>query len=405
MTAPSRLSAEPVTAIAAAGEPASGAVREAVAVAREWAGDGLVALLLAGSHATGEAVWLEHGGHRVTLSDVDLYAAMRDESACRTARARARAGRAAAAERLRATGLEAPVEVGFLTLEGLARLPAKPGTIELARHGRVVAGEASALGRVPRWTPRDVPAEEAALLLENRGLELLLAWPDLGADDPLARARARHGTLKAAADLAAVLALRGGELPDGTAARVAWARERLATLLAPVIGPERLGIPAELVRLWDACLAWRAGGAAPPAAAAADAEWRSAVRAWCAVWEWWFGGAVEPWERALRAGARAPLRRKLRRGLGATGAGGPARRLALALAGTPQHRVNASAAVLLLCAAAVGPGATPGLPAGALRALRALGVSEAGGWGEARRDVVRAWDEVVLGGRRGTDAS
>lgn len=404
MTARSRLSAEPVTAMAAAGGPAPDAVREAVAVARDWAGDGLVALLLSGSHATGEAVWLQLGGRRVTLSDVDLYAAMRDERACRAATARARAGREAAAGRLRAAGLEAPLEVGFLTLDGLSRMPAKPGTIELARHGSVVTGDLSALGRVPRWSPAEVPAEEGALLLENRGLELLLAWPRLGSPDPLERARARHGTLKAAADLAAVLALRGGELPDGTPARVAWARERAGALLARVLGPERLGVPAELERLWDGCLAWRSGEASPPAPAAAAAEWRSAAGAWCAVWDWWFAGrASGPWDRALRTGARAPLPRRLRRGLRAPGPASPARRLALALAGTPQHRVNASAAVLLLAAAA--SRSAPGLPAGALRALRVLGVSDADTWDGARRDVIRAWDALVLGGQRGTDAT
>lgn len=401
MTAPSRLPAQTVAAIEAAGPSVPGAVREAIAVASEWAGDGLVSLLLSGSHATGESVWLETGGRRVTLSDVDLYAAMRDEGARRAAAERAHRGRAPAAARLREAGLEAPLEVGFLTREGLSRMPARPGTIELARHGRVVAGDGSALARVPRWSPRDVPAEEAALLLENRGFELLLAWPALGSAEPLERARARHGTLKAAGDLAVVLALRAGELPDGTAARVAWARERAATLLAPSLPPDRLGAPAELDRLWSSCLAWRGGGAGPPEPGAAAEEWRCAVRGWTAVWWWWFAGPErEPWQRALRSAARAPLPRRLRRGLRGPGAGSPARRLRLALAGTPQHRVNASAAVLLLAAAA--SGSPPGLPAGALRALRALGVREAGTWDEARLEVVRAWDELVLGGQRGT---
>jgi hypothetical protein len=402
MTAPSRLSAEPVTDFAGPGGRASGAIGEAVAVAREWAGEGLVALLLSGSHATGEGVWLEHEGRGITLSDADLYAVMADERACREGAARARAGRPAAAERLRRAGLEAPLEVGFLTRAGLARMGAKPGTIELARHGRVVAGDPGALAEVPRFAPRDVPAEETALLLENRGLELLAARPPAAARGPLERARALHGTLKAAADLAAVLALRAGELPDGTAARVAWARERAAAALAPVLSPDRLGLPAELGRLWDDALAWRTGRAHAPTGDEAAGAWRSAVRAWCAVWDAGSGGtAREPWERALRSAARAPLRRRLRRALSAPAAGSPLRRLALTLAGTPQHRVNASAAVLLAAAAA--SRSTPALPAGALRALHALGVSGASGWEEACRDVVRAWDAVVLGGQRGTD--
>ncbi|MCC6349740.1 MAG: hypothetical protein IT347_09145 [Candidatus Eisenbacteria bacterium] len=398
MTAPSPLSAESVTSA----EPARGslpaAVAEAVAVAREWASGSLVALLLSGSHATGEAVWLELDGRAVTLSDVDVYAVLAHARACREAAARSRAGRRAAERRLREAGLAAPLEVGFLTPEGLSRMPAKPGTIELSRHGRVVAGDPETLARAPRWTARDVPAEETRLLLENRAFELLLAWPLLGSVGALERAQARHGTLKAAADLAAVLCLREGELPDGTAARIARAREHLAA---------RPGLPPAaregLERLWDSSRLWRSGGATPPDAGAAREEWRMAVSAWCAVWRSGQAGGSDSWEDALRSAARAPLPRRLRRSLQAPRAGSIADRVRLGLRGTPQHRINAGAAVLLLAADATP--AAPRLPGAAAAALRGLGVSAAGEWEDARRDVVRAWDEVVLGGRRGTEGA
>jgi hypothetical protein len=377
-------------------------VRDAVAVAREWAGEGFVALLLSGSHATGEAVWFEIGGRRLTVSDVDLYAVLRDAGACRAAAARARAEGAAAAARLRASGLEAPLEVGFVTPDGLARMPARPGTIELARHGVVVAGEAAMLGRVPRWSPREVSGEEVALLLENRGFELLFAWPSLAAEDVLARVRARHATLKAVADLATVLALRAGELPDGTASRLAWARERAEGLLGPALPTDLSGVPAGMEALWTACLAWRRGEAGLPPAGEGTEEWRRSVRAWCAVWWWLFDRAGrEPWSRARQVAARAPLRRRLRRGLFAPGPASLADRARRMLAGTPQHRVNGSAAILLLSAAAAA--GTPVLSPSALRTLRALGVTRATTWAEARAEVMRAWDRIVLGGRRGTE--
>jgi hypothetical protein len=113
-------------------------------------------------------------------------------------------------------------------------------------------------------------------------------------------------------------------------------------------------------------------------------------------------GPREPWARALRVAARAPIRRRARQALVAASRGGATAplgaRVRSALAGTPQHRVNASAAVLLL-AAALSSGA-PALPVGALRALRALDVTPAADWDEARRDVVRAWDVWVLDGQR-----
>jgi hypothetical protein len=74
-----------------------------------------------------------------------------------------------------------------------------------------------------------------------------------------------------------------------------------------------------------------------------------------------------------------------------------------ALRGTPQHRVNAAAAVLLLAADERGTTAEPRLPEPGVRALAALGVVEArarADWAEAARTVVRAWDRWVLDGQR-----
>src|SRR6185436_3631843 len=113
-------------------------------------------------------------GRTVSLSDVDLYAVMRTEAAAAAARAD-RAPIASVRERLE-WGLQAPVEVAFVTLAGLAHMPARPGTVELARSGRVVAGDAGVLARLPRWAPAAIDAEERLLLLENRAFELL--WAD-----------------------------------------------------------------------------------------------------------------------------------------------------------------------------------------------------------------------------------
>src|SRR5262249_43088207 len=144
------------------------------------------------------------------------------------AAARARAGAPLASERERIEwGVLAPVEVAFVTLAGLARMPARPGTVELSRSGRVVAGDRGALARLPRWEPGGIDAEERLLLLENRAFELLWAdasWPGSPEDAGL-RLRARHAVLKTALELAAARTLSHGELPEGAAARVARARE------------------------------------------------------------------------------------------------------------------------------------------------------------------------------------
>ena len=76
-----------------------------------------------------------------------------------------------------------------------------------------------------------------------------------------------------------------------------------------------------------------------------------------------------------------------------------------ALGGTPQHRVNAAALVLLLAAVEAGSqaGPDPVLPPEAARALARLGLAppgSTGDWAEAGRAVLRAWDRWVLDGQR-----
>ena len=73
------------------------------------------------------------------------------------------------------------------------------------------------------------------------------------------------------------------------------------------------------------------------------------------------------------------------------------------VAGTPAHRVHGSAAVLLH-AAALSQHA-PVLPAGALRALAALGVTRAAEWERARAEVVRAWDTWLQSGQRTAESA
>ncbi len=391
------------------GSGLSAALGAAVERARTWAGDGLCALLLSGSHASGEAVWAEVDGRRVSLSDLDLYAVMRDEAACTAARARAAADRflpgSAAAE-----GLAAALEVAFVTFDGLARMPARPGTVDLVRSGRVIAGDTGLLARLPRWEPAAVSAEERRLLLENRAFDLLAALhTEAGA---LSALRSRHAVLKVALDAATARGLAHGELPAAAAERVARARE----LGVPDGLPSWLaGAWTHAEPLWQEALVWRAGevrGAAPGAAAsdadghgASASTWRAAARVWAAAW--WADPLErtppsDPWERALRAASRGSLARRFRRSLAfraRTGATpGVWQRARFALAGTPALRIHGSAVVLLLAAAQ--SHREPRLPAGALYALHRLGVTRATSFDEAARETVAAWDGQLHDGQR-----
>lgn len=387
-----------------------------IALARGWAGPERLALILSGSHARGDAVWAEVAGRTLSLSDLDLYAVVPDRAAQRAAIVRAAAARSGLKSRLSGLGLAGALEVAFLTPEDLARLPARPGTLELKRHGRVVEGDPAWLARVPQWAPRDVSAEEALLLLENRAFELLDARTGLAQRDPLARLEARHATLKTALDLAGVACLTAGEYPDGAPARVACARARGPR---PGSGPE----PP-----WEAALAWRAGRVVRLEASAGASEWLATAGAWVALWRERVvaltgdGATTSPgpdrggdaYVMARQAARRASLRRRARQALTfrARSAAGPGLldRLRFWSRGTPQHRLGASAAVMLVravvaAADATPPGAPPGPgrdPASGWRATLAwLGVvRHPGEAGEAERELVRRWDRWVLDGQR-----
>ena len=388
------LPAEPVPAAPERGDfCAPEPLSPPLALADAWA-SGALALIVGGSHATGEAAWAMVEGRRLCLSDLDVYAVVPDRAAQRAAGERARGGRTGLRARLLGWGLAAPLEVAFLTPPDLERLPARPGTIELRRHGRVVKGGPAWRDRIPACGPRDVSTEEVRLLHENRAFELLLAWPALAAAPVLDRLQGRHAVLKCALDVARVEALRAGEYPDGAGALAAWAR-------AP--RPGAAGATPAFDGVLDAALAWRAGKVEALETAAARSEWRATVGAWVGVWEVLAGAGVGA---VLAAARRARLRRRIRLALegGARGGQGPglAGRLTCALRGTPQHRVNAAAA-LLHGAAAAAPGAGEPILADPESAVLArLGFARAArsGWPAAARIVCETWDRWVLDGQR-----
>ncbi len=387
------------------GSGLSTAFAAVIELVERWAGAGLEALVVSGSHATGEAVWVEVEGRTLSLSDLDLYAVLRDDAAVAAAeRARAATPAAELASALGTAGLAAPLEVAFVTRASLARLPARPGTVELVRAAGVLRGDAGIRNAIPRWQPADIGAEERLRLLENRAFELLWAWAP--GSSSLAALRARHAILKSALDLASARCLAAGELPEHAAERVARAR----ALGGPRAFPSWLeGAWDGLEPLWDEALAWRASRGARATDPAFERTWRAAVRGWCAAW-WVEGAAVsraaEPWERALALAARGSFARRWRRALAPDAARSPElapdappagpphadpllHRLRHAPAGTPLLRVHGTGVVLLLAAAQ--SVREPALPHGALRALRRLGVTRETRFDAARADALAAW--------------
>ncbi len=362
-------------------------------------GRDLRALVLGGSHATGDAVWAAVDGRAGSLSDLDLYVVMRDRESATRAAARAHADRAGLSTAAAACGLVAPLEPGFLAEAEWRALPARPATLELARAAVLLDGDAAVCASRPRPRPRDVGAEERLRLIENRAFELLEAFLLLDADEPWARLRVRHATYKVAADFATVLALDSDEWPAGLEARIAWARGHLASA---ALGGREGGWDAPLGRLWDDAVRWRRNPTPGDPTTARD-DWYATARLWTTFWERLAPepGIADPWRRAGAVSRRARWRRRLRLALRpepATGAPSWTARLRYGWRGTPAHRVHASAAILLESASR--SNGEPALPAGALHALAALGVTRARDWRAAARDAVRAWRGWVLGDTR-----
>ncbi|MEY4070326.1 MAG: hypothetical protein RL721_940 [Candidatus Eisenbacteria bacterium] len=390
VSATSQVSPEPVQRSATGtGSGLSERLAPAIAQAVEWAGEGLQALVLSGSHATGEAVWFGPADDAISISDLDLYAVMCDDAACDAARQRARAGRAAWADSPGAKALAGALEVAFVTREGLARMPARPGTVTLGRSAIVVWGDAAVRDAIPHWEPAAVDAEERLLLLENRAFELLYAA--LAPTDGLDAVRARHAVLKTALDAASARALARGEWP----ARVTTRIERARVAISPAV-------PLALDGAWAGL--WRARGAHSHIEVPLEPAWRAAVRGWCAVW-WEVSGAwtrtSSAYGRALAVARRGSIARRLRRSLAFRATQGPTApvldRLLRSFAGTPAQRIHGSAVVLLLAAAT---GARPALPREASAALATLGVTRATGWDAAARETFEAWDRGLHEGLR-----
>jgi hypothetical protein len=351
---------------------------------------GAQAIVLGGSHASAESVWIDGPRGRVCLSDVDLFVVARD-AAARTAIAARAATELTALEPARlGLGLIGPVELGVHTPEEWERLPARPGTLELRRHGLVLRGDPTWRERLPDWSARDVSAEEIHLLLENRAFELIAArWPG-EPKSPLTGLEARHATYKTALDLAGVMRLSRGEWEDGAEARVRAARAA--------------GSPAGEEPPWDAALAWRRG-VVPPDRDAED-DWWLTARAWVRVWRALNARGSEPWEFervALAAARRSRLLRRARLALQPESHAGRRAplvpRLAFAVTGTPQHRLNASAGAFLaaVCEAQSAPASRVAIERRLARVLSRLGaVRPVSDPGATARELVRRWESWIL---------
>lgn len=407
------------------------AARDTAARLEEVAGplDGLV---LAGSLARGEGtVWRGAGGP-VALSDIDLAAVLPDGAARDRALKVAGPLRRGVTRRLAERGLIGGFDLGVYAPEDLGRQGPRPGTLEVRRSGHVLSGMKELTAGYPAFEEKDVPAEEALVLLENRGAELLLAWPgEAGPEDERRALAAMYAGLKTSLDGAFALVLGEGQCPATSKARQAalesWTTVEGRSETLRAVLPDFF---VEDVRFWGAmklapdpeAIARRLGVADPSDTTALGRRaWREGARAWVACYRIvasrLFGLSTAPpmgiLPLAAHAAHRARPGRRLRRwwevaraqdaleraGEAHWGLRGGAERARLALAGAPEHELGATVAVLLGAWAAAGQADAPDWRPAMAHYFPGVCPDDFT-WDRCRRAAVRLWDTIEGGGAR-----
>jgi len=146
----------------------------AAAIARELVSrspDGSVVCVFAGGSLSRGEVWAaEFDGLAEIYSDVDLYVLARRRDVATVRQVAGDVARAAPA----VTGarfMRSP-DIGVYPAEELGTLPLRPGTVDLAAVHLLLYGDAAEIRVLRAASPRDIPADEALYLLENRLVEL-----------------------------------------------------------------------------------------------------------------------------------------------------------------------------------------------------------------------------------------
>lgn len=70
------------------------------------------------------------------------------------------------------------VDVGMYLAESLRVLPARPGVYDFRKHGHLLYGDPQDLAFIPDYAPSEVGGREAVVLIENRIIPHLAAYPE-----------------------------------------------------------------------------------------------------------------------------------------------------------------------------------------------------------------------------------
>ncbi|RJR31752.1 MAG: hypothetical protein C4574_00830 [Candidatus Latescibacterota bacterium] len=370
--------------------------------------DRLRGLVLCGSFATGDESIVLETEPPILLSDVDLAAVVGSLADLERWSPRRTELGAACEALLPEVRFAGRVDVGIMLPRDLAALPARPGVLDMKSAGRVLAGDPEILSAVPAYGPRDVPAREAVILVENRIAALLgLAAASAGPADE-EWYRFRYEIAKVYTDVAAAALSVAGSYRAGYAERariVSAAAGDPGSLLGRLVDEPLARRIASWTRFKiapsrDSAAGADEGGGAEAAweRAASDLERFRALAASVAVSG--EAGLSRPpsAERLAKAGRRAGTARdRLRSWRGYLARIGPRRAIEIAiargagmLAAFPDDVVREHAARLLSHRVRLGAGAPVARPPGGFP-------YRAAAWNEAASQLSAAWRGIVFG--------
>lgn len=240
-------------------------------------GPRLLALVLTGSMARGEASIVAVPTGSQVLGDAEFLLIFESDGKADHARARKLAH--PMRETLQHSGIVCPTSFAAVGENYLRKLPPHIFGYELRTCGRVLCGDTQILRLVPAMSPADIPREDAWRLLCNRLMEQLDCASELPADES-ASAALRYRILKLYLDLATSVLVFAGRYKPTYVERARELRKLTGTL--PVIDLSRLAATVEIATR----LKLHPQDAALEATFWAEHTWRGAISDARSIWRW-----------------------------------------------------------------------------------------------------------------------
>lgn len=242
-------------------------------------GNRMIALILTGSAARGEATIVNSGHGWDVLGDAEFLAVLEPVPETK-ASARADTVMHESMQKLRALGIRVTVDLGLVDPPYLKGLPPHIFSHELRSCGKVVFGDPSVLRLIPRFSARDILCEDAWRLLCNRMIEQLRFVRDLEDLDSHITDELHYATVKLFLDMATSYLVFAESYAPSYCDRA----KRLDALADDPCGETPFPLRKFATRV-EECTAWKLSGDEQDANSRLKL-WREAISYMRRLWRW-----------------------------------------------------------------------------------------------------------------------